>query len=96
MNSPFHLLLGAEVVYTRVCVSSLARGSVVGPMIPLVLSPLPEFPQKLRQQKNARCARLVMNTPFPHHERTSEGPWGAATPVLSEKTWLLEGKIVKS
>lgn len=83
-------------VYTHVCVSSLFGGSVVGPMIPLTPSPLPEFPQKLRQPKNARCACLVTNTRFPHHGRTSEGPWVAATPVLPEKTWLLEVKIVKS
>lgn len=38
-------------------------GSVVGPLISLVLSPLPEFPRKLRQSKNKRHACLVMGTP---------------------------------
>lgn len=52
-------------MYTRVCVSSLTRDDVVDPLVSLVLSPLPEFPQKLRLSHNPSRACAMTNTPWP-------------------------------
>lgn len=96
VSSPSLCCRGQTCICMCVCVSSLARVSVLGPVISLVLNPLPEFPQKLRQLQNARCAcPVIMDTPMPPGEDPRES-LRCCYPGRLQKTWLLEVKTVRS